>query len=98
MVRKFYDTLFEFLRQFLGRFENLSIGFVTEHLSFVECVWEMVEIGRGIGVMGMGEYVEREIEGLQMMTVFRYAPGEEGKRGSRKSIKVEDSCRQYKGW
>jgi hypothetical protein len=98
VVRKLYDTLFDFLRQFLGRFENLSIGFVAEHLSFVESVWEMVEIGRGIGVMGMDGFVEREIEQLEEVRVFRYAPGEEGRRGGRKSIKIEDTCRQYKGW
>lgn len=39
VVKKFYDSIFEFLRYFLTNFEELEVSFITQHLSLIECIY-----------------------------------------------------------
>ncbi len=67
---------------------------ITEHFSLIECIYEIGEVGRKIKVRELSLFIEGEIEAINSISVFNYAPV----TGSKKSGRSSRSCRQYKGW
>ncbi len=71
---------------------------ITEHLSFIECIYEIGEVGRKIKVSELNSFIEAEIDTINEISVFNYAPDTSSKKGSKKSNQSNKSCQQYRGW